>query len=306
MPARPLVDLAGVVDLHVHAAPSYSHSRPWDDDVTARYAAEAGMRAIMIKDHTESTVTRAHLAQKAASGVQVFGGIALNHPVGGVNPEAADFALTMGGRQVWMPTVDAARHAETFGPGGYSLRGSTIEPAEPDKKTRHLLRREPIRILKDGKLIDDAKDVVRICKVWDAMLGACHLYNEEILALLRFAREEKFDKVLITHANWTVIRDTSAQSLKEMADLGAWIEFCATAMLPPYSCLTLAEEVKWLSHIGTSRCILASDAGAQTAGTPPTVLRAYLQMLNNAGVPLKDIKAMSGAQPARLLGLSPV
>jgi hypothetical protein len=304
MPARPLVDLRGVVDLHVHAAPSYSHSRPLDDDVTARLAAEAGMRAIMIKDHTESTVTRAHLAQKVSPGVKVYGGIALNHPVGGVNPEAADFALTMGGRQVWMPTVDAARHAETFGPGGYRLRGSAIEPAEPDKKTRGLLRRQPIRILENGRLIDDAKDVVRICKAWDAMLGACHLYNEEIIELLKFAHAERFDKVLITHANWTVIRDTSAQSLREMADLGAWIEFCATAMLPPYSCLTLDQEVQWLNHIGTSRCILASDAGAQTAGTPASVLRAYLQLLNNAGVPLKDITAMACEQPARLLGLS--
>jgi hypothetical protein len=303
MPERSLVDVEGTADLHVHAAPSYSHSRPYDDDVTARHAAEHGMVAVLLKDHTESTVTRAHLAQKAAPGIRVFGGIVLNHPVGGVNPEAADFALTMGGKQVWLPTVDAARHAETFGQGGYTLQGQDTGPAEPAKKTRHLLRKPPIRIMKDGELTDEVKDVVRICKTWDAMLGACHLYNEEILALLRFAKAERFGKVVITHANWTVIRDTTAQGLREMAELGAWIEFCGTAMLPPHSCLTVKEEVSWLNHIGTGRCVLASDAGAQTYGIAASVFRAYLQLLNNAGLPLKEIRAMAVDHPLRLLNL---
>ena len=137
-----------------------------------------------------------------------------------MNPEAADFALTMGAKKVWMPTVDAARHAEVFGQGGYTLKTSGVGTAEPDKKSRHLLRKKPIRIVENGKLSDDAKDVVRICKIWDAMLGASHLYNEEIIALLRFAKEEKFAKVVITHANWTVLRNVDAGALKEMAELG--------------------------------------------------------------------------------------
>jgi hypothetical protein len=304
MPARPLVDVVEAVDLHVHAAPSYSHSRPYDDDVTARQGAEHGLAAVLLKDHTESTVTRAHLATKAAGGgIRMFGGIVLNHPVGGVNPEAADFALTMGGRKVWMPTVDAARHAEVFGQGGYTLKASGVGTAEPDKRSRHLLRKKPIRIVENGRLSDDAKDVVRICKAWDAMLGAAHLYNEEIIALLRFAREEKFDKVVITHANWTVLRNVDAGALKEMADLGAWIEFCGTAMLPPHNCLTVEEELRWLDIIGTQRCVLASDAGAQIYGTQPSVFRAYLQLLNNGGLPLAEIKRMAWEHPRRLLNL---
>lgn len=303
MPERPLIDVVGAVDLHTHAAPSYSHSRPYDDDVTARQAAEAGMAAYLLKDHTEPTVTRAHLAQKAAPGVRVYGGIVLNHTVGGVNPEAADFACTMGGREVWMPTVDAARHAEVFGQGGYTLKESGVGTAEPAKKSRHLLRKPPIRILKDGTLIDDAKDVVKICKIWDVMLGASHLYNEEILALLRFAREEKFDKIVITHANWTVVRNVTAQHLREMAELGAWIEFCGTAMLPPHNCMTVEQEVSWLNTIGTERCVLASDAGAQIYGTAPSVYRAYLQLLNNAGLPLKEIRRMAVDHPTRLLNM---
>jgi hypothetical protein len=178
-----------------------------------------------------------------------------------------------------------------------------VGTAEPAKKSRHLLKKGGIRILKDGKLIDEAKDVVRICKTWGAMLGASHLYNEEIMALLRFAKQEKFTKVVITHANWTVLRNVGVHDLKAMAALGAWIEFCGSAMLPPHSCMTVEEELSWLNAIGTKRCILASDAGAQIYGTQPSVFRAYLQLLNNAGLPLAEIKRMAFEAPRHLLNL---
>ena len=304
MPERPLLDVVGAVDIHLHSAPSYTHSRPYDDDVTARHALEAGMAALVLKDHTESTVTRAHLAQKMTPGIRVFGGIVLNHPVGGINPEAADFALTMGGKEVWMPTVDAARHVETFGQGGYVLKGTGIGPAEPVKKSRHLLKKPPIRIVKDGKLTDEAKDVVKICKVWDAMLGVSHLFDDEVVELVRFARAEQFDKVVITHANWTIIRGHKPKELNELAEMGAWVEFCGTAMLPPYNCLTVEDEVRWLNELGTQRCVLASDAGAQIYGTQSSVFRAYLQLLNNAGLPLSAITAMAVDNPKRLLHMS--
>jgi len=304
MPARPLVDVIGAVDIHLHSAPSYAHSRPYDDDVTARQALEAGMAALLLKDHNESTVTRAHLAQKAAPGLRVFGGIVLNHSVGGINPEAADFALTMGGKQVWMPTVDAARHVETFGQGGYVLKSSGQGPAEPEKRSRHLLKKPPIRILKDGRLTEEAKDVVRICKVWDAMLGVSHLYDEEVVELIKFAHAEGFDKVVVTHADWTIIRGHKPSELKELAAMGAWIEFCGTAMLPPYSCLTAQEEVGWLQELGTQRTVLASDAGAQIYGTQPSVLRGYLQLLNNTGLPIEAIRTMAIENPKRLLHMA--
>ena len=52
-------------------------------------------------------------------------------------------------------------------------------------------------------------------------------------------------------------------------------------MLPPHNCLTVEKELEWLNAIGTERCVLASDAGAQIYGTQPSVSRAYLQLLNN-------------------------
>jgi Family of unknown function (DUF6282) len=124
MPARPLVDVEGAVHIHIHAAPSYSHSRPYDDDVTARQGAEHGLAAVLLYRVDGHPGTPGD--QGAGGGIRVFGGIVLNHPVGGVNPEAADFALTMGAKKVWMPTMDAARHAEVFGQVAIRSRRSGV------------------------------------------------------------------------------------------------------------------------------------------------------------------------------------
>lgn len=306
MPVRPLIDFQGAIDIHVHSSPSYTHIRPYDDDVTARQGVELGMAAIVLKDHTESTVTRAYLAQKAAPGIRMFGGVVLNHALGGINPDAADFACTMGAAQVWMPTVDAARHAEVFAPGGYGQEGSDLGPAEIPKKSRHLLRTKPIHILRDdGELIQAAKDVIKICQVWDVMVGTSHLYKNEVFALAKFAKQEGFKKLVVTHVNWAVVCNYTDEEMKNLAELGAWLEFCGTALYPPApDPRTEHDEVKLLSYLGSKQCILASDAGAQVFGTAPSVFRGYLQILLNAGLPLKDIRLMAFDRPREMLKMN--
>ena len=79
--------LKGSVDLHVHPAPSPLPRRV--DAVEAARAAEGiGMRAIVVKSHHHSTVTDVlALDGNGLDGlpVRVFGGIALNSAVGGLN-----------------------------------------------------------------------------------------------------------------------------------------------------------------------------------------------------------------------------
>jgi Family of unknown function (DUF6282) len=303
MPERPLVDVVGAVDIHVHSAPSYTHRRPWDDVVTARQGLDEGMAAIVLKDHTECTVTRAALAQKAVPGIRMFGGVVLNHSVGGINPDAADFACTMGGVEVWCPTVDALRHSQVFPQGNYAT-AADIGPAEPPKKSRHILKKPPISLLKDGALTDEIKDVVKICQIWDVMLGTSHIHKNEMAALAKFAKQEGFCKLVITHGNWLLMSELSDAEMRELADLGAWIEFCGTSLLPPHGARSMEAEVKALYTVGLDRCILASDAGGQTYGSAPSVFRAYLQLLLNTGLPLKDIRVLSSDRPKQLLHMS--
>ena len=68
------------------------------------------MRAIVLKNHYDSTAGLAYLVRKVVPGIEVFGGIDLNLTVGGINPPRSSTwrAVTGGwGRIVWMPTFDA-------------------------------------------------------------------------------------------------------------------------------------------------------------------------------------------------------
>ena len=106
----PLVDVTGAVDLHCHPYPDL-FPRLADDFDIVRAARDAGLKAILLKCHHENTVSRAYLVQRVIPGIRVFGGIVLNYYVGGINPAAVEASLRLGGKEVWMPTVDAGYHA---------------------------------------------------------------------------------------------------------------------------------------------------------------------------------------------------
>ena len=68
------------------------------------------MRAIVLKNHYESTAGPVFMVRKLVPGIEVFGGIDLNLTVGGINPAAVEHMtrVTGGwGRMVWMSTFDA-------------------------------------------------------------------------------------------------------------------------------------------------------------------------------------------------------
>ncbi len=101
--AATLYFLEGAIDLHVHSSPDVEPRR-YDDIQLAGEAARMGMSAILIKSHQNSTVERAILVSKIVPQIRVFGGLVLNETVGGLNPAAVRLALTMGAKQIWMPT----------------------------------------------------------------------------------------------------------------------------------------------------------------------------------------------------------
>ena len=125
------ISLDGVVDLHFHTGPD-SRPRSVDDIEASRLAAEAGMRAILLKNHFTMTADRAAIAMGQVDGLEIFGGLALNRAVGGINPEAVrQMATFSGGRGkvVWLPTFDS-EHAVASG-GGDGPFVSILEDGEP-------------------------------------------------------------------------------------------------------------------------------------------------------------------------------
>jgi hypothetical protein len=113
--------LKGIIEMHVHALPDI-RVRSVDDWGLVTSAAEHELEAVVIKNHFFPTMCRATDVQRASDKVKVFGGIALNHSVGGLNPWAVERSLKLNAKVIWLPTHDAENHYRKFGKtGGISI-----------------------------------------------------------------------------------------------------------------------------------------------------------------------------------------
>jgi len=95
--------LEGFTDTHIHTGPDVK-SRLMTDVEAAVSAKEERMHSIVIKSHHEPTSGRAIIASEV-TGFPVYGGVALNNGVGGLNSNAVEASALIGGRFVWFPTI---------------------------------------------------------------------------------------------------------------------------------------------------------------------------------------------------------
>ena len=102
-----------LIDLHVHCGPSVM-PRALDGYEMLIEAKKENYRAFVIKDHYFPTMMSAKMLEDhfSTNECRVFGGIALNNSIGGINVKAVDAACAMGAKFVWMPTVSSLRHIE--------------------------------------------------------------------------------------------------------------------------------------------------------------------------------------------------
>lgn len=287
--------LAGAIDIHIH---SEADMLRWggsslDEMELARKARMKGMRAIVIKPAYFETVTRAYLANKATPGIEVFGGIVLTHPVGGMNPSAIHALGGLAGPKtkfVWMPHVDAANHLKFF------------------------KRDKPAVLVSDGKkLLPETLSVLDAMVKYDMILGTGHVAASEGVMLVRAARERKL-RVVVTHAMKDPINMTVAQ-MKEVAELGGFIELSVIGiflgkgshlqehfykMQKKFSIEGFAKRIR---EVGAKQIIVSSDLGQFFNPTPPDGLKAFVLGLKKYGVTDNEIDLMIRKNPARLLQL---
>ncbi len=287
----PLIDVAGAIDLHCHPSPDL-FPRLADDVDVARHAAQVGLRAVMLKSHYEPTAGRAWHTGLQVPGVRVFGGIVLNHAVGGVNPAAVEASLKLGGREVWMPTVDASYHVQMHGGTGYDAQAS-------DQGTGRL----PIAVTDDdGALTPQALEVLDLVAEHDAILGTCHLSPAEILTLVTEARRRGVQRIVVTHPFFKV-PNLSIDELKALVDLGAYAEFGYCTISPMWRYATPMKVAEAVGILGAEHCILVSDTGQRHNPMPAEALRIFAQSLFECGVPEEDVMTMIRDNQLQLLEL---
>jgi len=226
-------------------------------------------------------------------GIEVFGGIVLNNAVGGINPDAVEWMHRIhGGRGkvVWLPTFEADKHVKTF--------------SRPDAKG--------IVVAPGGQVTAQMEAVLKIVARENLVLATGHVHPEEVMAVVRRARELGVRRMLVTHALTSVPGLSMAQA-KQVAAMGALIEVCFLqfqagphAPLPflthwtPVGAKQVAQAVK---EIGAASLVLSSDLGQSANMTHPDGLESAVAAMKREGIADADIDLMMRKNPARLLGL---
>jgi len=280
----------GSIEAHVHSKPDV-FPRLFNDIEVANQAKEAGMSAVLIKCHVGCTVARAAITS-IATGFPVYGGITLNHPSGGLNPEAVRVSIEMGAKKVWMPTI----HAEYYlrKPDAVPMFGPQIQNAVG------------IRLINDDKsLKDEVKRIVELVAKADIALGTGHISPEEALILAEYASENGVSKVVITHPTSPMMGYTP-QEIKEALARGAWvIEQCygdiTKQMKNPVPASLIADTVRM---VGPGRVILSTDTGQVINPPPVAAMEMYIRDMLDNGIPGEDIRIMTRDNPAKMLGIA--
>ena len=134
----------------------------------------------------------------------MYGAIALDHAVGGLNPDALDAVLRIGTRVVWWPTFDSAWSRDTFG--------------------RWHAEAEAIRVLDgEGALLLVCHTLLDLMSEHDATLCSGHLDPAETLALVTESRRRDI-RSIVSHATSFRIPLEVQRALTER---GALIEQCS-------------------------------------------------------------------------------
>lgn len=288
----------GACDLHVHLEPCMFH-RQTSEYQFARFAQTAGYRATVSKCHHTLNADRIKTVREQVPGFEMFGGIVLNHFVGGLNPYAVEASITSGGKITWMPTMHAAHHVKTFGKPVYArlARKSDLNAAELPAA------RPPISVLRDdGTLKPEVHDILDLIARSQTILATAHLSFEEMTVLIRDARARGVEKIIVTHAEMEVTNLTIEQQV-ELADLGAYIEHVILPMLPLYSRLDPMQFVAAIQAVGPERTILSTDSGQPLNPHPIEGMRQFVRTLLYKGLKKTDIDRMLKVNPAHLLGL---
>lgn len=273
--------LQGVIDIHVHSAPD-SVARSIDAIDLAKLAKSRGMRGLVLKNHYEPTASLAFIVRKEVPGIEILGGIDLNRSVGGVNPAAIErMVLVAGGygRVVWMPTFDA------------------------ENQVRFSKQDRPfVSVSRNGELLPETKEVIALAAKHHLTLETGHSSAAEGLAILREAKRQGVEHLIVTHAMLAPVHMTVAQ-MKEAAGLGAFIEFVYNGVFGSGKEFEMREYADAIRQIGARSCILSSDMGQVGNPLHPDGLQAFFAGLLKEGVSQADIKLMSQTNPARALGL---
>ncbi|MGH3275595.1 MAG: DUF6282 family protein [Streptosporangiaceae bacterium] len=295
--ARELV--ADAYDLHVHVAPDIIERRIYDVELAARFR-ELSLSGFVLKSHYTMTAERAAVVSSTTA-CDVQGAITLNWSVGGINPLAVEVCARAGGRVVWMPTIDAMVRS--------AVPRSAPPPGRPPSWLGHSqllsdrgVTNPPITIVgEDGQLTADVRLVLEVIADHDMVLCTGHLDRDDVLPLVRGAKEQRVRAVVVTHPDMQGQR-MPADVQRHLAQQGCLLERCFGT---PYG-----GRIGWgalmanIREAGVASSVISSDLGQ--VHNPPVEdgLALMADRLLAGGFSEREARHMCVTNSRQLLGPS--
>ena len=292
----PIINLAkstieSAIDFHIHSSPDVIPRR-LDDFEVAKLAARAKMKAVVLKNHYASTAARAVLVNKIVPQIEVFGGVVLNHAVGGINPDAVDAMHRIGGKYgkvVCLPTVDAEHHLQVFHKSGIG-----------------------IKVAENGKVLPETAAVLKIVAKENLVLETGHISSEEVMAVVAEANLLNNKNILITHA-MADVPGLSLENMQRAAQMGAFLELAFVNDLMGENAaddghknwhqVSISKMAAAIKLIGAEHFVLSTDLGRKPDPLPAEGYKLFVEKLMGEGISQPEINLMMKENPARLLGI---
>jgi hypothetical protein len=227
-------------------------------------------------------VPLASAVARQTPGIEVFGSLALNRAVGGLNVEAIEKMAAMEpgrARIVWMPTFDSENQARTTG---------RLGPF--------------VAVSRNGKLLPETLAVLDAIAAANLALATGHLTPGETLHVIAEARRRGIDRILLTHPTISPVNMTMNE-MKQAAAQGAYVELVCNVLQGPSGEAELRQYAEIIREIGADRVILSSDLGQADTPLHPDGLAAAMEGLHKLGTSIAELDRITKTNPARLLQL---
>ena len=281
--------LRGSIDMHVHCQPDLLPRRQ-NAVAEVMMAREMGLRGLVFKNPCYPTMPLADLASRLVPGIAVFGGICLEYECGGLNPYAVETAAKLGAKVVWMPTFSSANSINLV-----------------NRLVKLGIKGEGLSILeKDGKIVSEVIDILRIIKDHEMVLATGHISARETIELVEKAKQIGITKILVTHAWFPILMESilTPEERKMLATEGVMIEYTLAQISPIGQGLNPKQIMDSIYNEGVANCIMSTDSGLALQSPAAESMRLFISNMLWCGMGEEEITQMVKTNPARLLGIS--
>lgn len=283
--------LVGTIDVHAHQAPD-NRARSIDFLDAARYAKLKGMRGLVLKSHLDPTAGYAYIARKEVPGLEVFGLLDLNLPVGGINPHAVEHFV-----QVTGPGAP---------PEGY---GRVVMMSSEDSEYQvnySKENRESVHVSRTGELLPAVKEVIGLIKKYNLTLSTGHNSPDESVMIVREAIRQGIPptRIGVTHANLDP-PGLDIPHMQEVAKMGAFVELCGQSQRPSATLDARNDRLAdIIRKVGPANIIMETDLGQANNEYHADGLAGFIRAMRARGITAQETDMMTKRNPARYLGIS--